>query len=31
MRERALPVGGNLEISASAARGTDVRLRVPVT
>ena len=30
MRERALLVGGNLDISASPAKGTDVRLQVPV-
>jgi two-component system sensor histidine kinase UhpB len=31
MRERALLVGGSLDISGSPERGTDVRLRVPVT
>jgi two-component system sensor histidine kinase UhpB len=30
MRERALLVGGSLDISGSPARGTDVRLRIPV-
>jgi two-component system, NarL family, sensor histidine kinase UhpB len=30
MRERALLVGGSLEISGSPSQGTDVRLRVPV-
>jgi len=30
MRERALLIGGNLDISGSPATGTDVRLRVPV-
>ena len=31
MRERALLVGGSLDISGSPAKGTDVQLRVPVT
>jgi two-component system sensor histidine kinase UhpB len=31
MRERALLVGGSLNVSGSPARGTDVQLRVPVT
>lgn len=31
MRERALLVGGSLNVSGSPANGTDVQLRVPVT
>jgi two-component system sensor histidine kinase UhpB len=31
MRERALLVGGSLNVSGSPATGTDVQLRVPVT